>query len=243
MGDTLRGKTAIYAVVAGCAFGVIWVMPSVAAFLRNDAAGTSPRAEAPPRAAAPSSYAPLPWAEGQWRQHRIVERDGRATVTTLAVVKHDAGGTWIEQRHTSFDGRTQLVKVLFAEQPSTPEEAYDAARAITVRLEDGSTFSAEFASGSAEDEAKKEFAATIVSMAGLSGAVHDPTQDVSAASGRFCGCKRMTAPVARGPGGKRIAGWYHPLVPLGGIVRGESPDGESTLELVDFGVTGATNHF
>jgi hypothetical protein len=233
-------KSAIYAVLAGCALGVVWMIvgPRVA-----DPRAATAVAEPPPRAAAPMSYAPLQWAEGQWRKHRIGERDGRATVTTLAVVKQDSSGTWIEQQHTGLDGRTQVVKVLYATQPATPEEAYEAARAIAIRFEDGTTFSASFPAGDADDEKKAEFTATIVSMAGLSGALRDPTQDVGIASGRFAACKRMTAPVARGPGGKRIAGWYHPSVPLGGMVRGESPDGESTLELVDFGVAGATSHF
>jgi hypothetical protein len=64
-------------------------------------------------------------------------------------------------------------------------------------------------------------------------------QDVAVPAGRFRQCIRADATVARGCSGKLMTGWFHPAVPLGGMVQGRTPDGQLTMELVDFGTTGA----
>jgi hypothetical protein len=211
-------RLAIFAAALGCLVGAGWVLVS------------SRPAPAEPAV----SYEPLRWREGQWRRHRIVEPDGRRTVSRVTVKRADESGFWLEQEHTSYEGAVQVTTVHFEAQPFSMEQALDLVRAVVVRMQDGETMSWHF--GSDDDTSKAQLAGAIVSIAGLVESPSPPLEDVKVPAGEFRGCMKLAAYVARGASGKPIAGWYHPSVPLGGMVLGRSPDGESTMELLEYGV-------
>jgi hypothetical protein len=211
-------RFAIVAAALGCLIGIGYVLVS--------------SRPGPPEPAV--SYEPLRWREGQWRRHRIVERDGRQTVSRVTVKRVDESGFWLEQEHTSYDGEVQITTVHFEAQPSSMERALELVRGVVVRMQDGETMSWHFGSG--DDTRKAELAGAIVSIAGLVERPSPPLEDVKVPAGQFRGCMKLAAYVARGASGKPITGWYHPSVPLGGMVQGQSPDGEATMELLEYGV-------
>jgi hypothetical protein len=47
--------------------------------------------------------------------------------------------------------------------------------------------------------------------------------------------------VAFGPVIKETVSWFHPGVPINGTVKGATEDGAWTVELLDFGLSGATS--
>ena len=42
---------------------------------------------------------------------------------------------------------------------------------------------------------------------------------------------------------QKSTSWFHPAVPINGSVKGASDDGKWTVELLDFGTSGASSKF
>jgi hypothetical protein len=61
-------------------------------------------------------------------------------------------------------------------------------------------------------------------------------KDVTVRAGTFRGCAGYEL---KAPDGKEHRGFIHSGVPINGLVKGESTDGEVATELLDFGETGA----
>ena len=62
-------------------------------------------------------------------------------------------------------------------------------------------------------------------------------------AGRFDGCFRARTEGQWGPWKSVADSWRHPAVPVSGLVRSQGLDHPFTMDLVAFGMTGATADF
>jgi hypothetical protein len=192
--------------------------------------------------AAPRSYRPMRWAEGQWILLRQVNAKGEPSVTRVAIIGREAGGFWIEQETQDYYRRT-FSKILYARQPETADDAVDVVRKLVSRGDDGKVQELDFTRpdpGLALTKAIMR--STIKNLAYTVPEVgSSEREDATVAAGRFRGCAKVPMTVSFGPVTRDLVTWYHPAVPLSGAVKGQSADGEWKTELLDYGLTGAVS--
>ncbi len=192
--------------------------------------------------AAPSSYQPMPWSEGQWVLLRVTDANGNPSVTRISVVGRENGGFWIEQENYDYFRHT-LNKVFYSRMPRTAEEAVDAMLKMVSKEDDKPTQVFDFGptnpAASFTKSLMKHFATGIVVPENPEAA--GSKDDAAVAAGTFQACIRYPGSYSFGPVSKQITGWFHPAVPINGAIKGKSTDGEYTLELLDYGTSGAVS--
>ena len=70
-----------------------------------------------------------------------------------------------------------------------------------------------------------------------------PQESATVPAGRFDGCFRTRTEAQWGPWKSVADSWSHPAVPLSGAVKSQGVDKPFTMELVAFGLSGATDDF
>jgi hypothetical protein len=68
-----------------------------------------------------------------------------------------------------------------------------------------------------------------------------PKESVTVPAGNFEGCAKVGVQVSILGTTHKSTSWFHPAVPINGSVKGVSDDGKWTVELLDFGATGASS--
>ena len=84
---------------------------------------------------------------------------------------------------------------------------------------------------------RSALAALVINWQGL------PQESAAVPAGRFDGCFRARTEAQWGPYRSTADSWRHPAVPVSGLVRSQGLDHPFTMELVAFGMTGATPDF
>lgn len=193
------------------------------------------------RVAEPASYEPMPWAVGQWVVMRVVDRKGEPSVVKVSVVGEENGGFWVETETRSYYQHS-VNKVLYARVPRSADDAVDAMRWVITWTEGQERREFDFtvdhpgsavAKGLVKAFAQGTYVPAVAAVAGAA------KEDASVAAGSFRGCAKMRLKTVFGPIAKEGLRWVHPAVPLHGEVKSVSDDGEWTVELLDFGTTGA----
>jgi hypothetical protein len=70
-----------------------------------------------------------------------------------------------------------------------------------------------------------------------------PQEDAAVPTGAFAGCFRARTDATWGPWHSANNSWSHAAVPLSGLVKSVGVDKPTSMELVDFGLTGAASEF
>jgi hypothetical protein len=205
---------------------------------------------------APGAGGGTPFETGQWARYRVADQSGRPSFVTHKIVGREEGAFWMEVVTDSYAGRT-IVKMLVAlgemQAPhglprrsrtsdkiahSVPHRHFEL-RALILKSADRDVtevpapflrmlafllphaFSLPFPGGQAQGEG------------------HHKT-DASVPAGRFAGCIHVRADDERAAQDEGVGlFWFHPVVPLGGLVRWRSLENGATKELVAFGASGA----
>jgi hypothetical protein len=185
------------------------------------------------------AFAPKAWKPGQWVL--VATRyKGEPSVLKMSVVDKDDRGVWLEYDVQDYRQRS-ITKVLYTRQPTTPDEAFDLLQVIITRKDGEKAQELDFAdpknpmAGLMKGMAKgmmKGFQTNLEELKSLG------RQDVTVRAGTFRGCAGYSM---KGPDGKEHRGFIHGGVPINGLVKGETTDGEVSTELIDFGETGATS--
>ncbi len=183
------------------------------------------------------AFSAKPWRAGQWVL--VATRvKGEPSVLRMSIVEQDARGVWIEYETQDYRQHA-ITKVLYARQPTSADEAFDLMQAIVTKRDEEKPQTIDFADpknpmmGMMKGMAKsmvKGFQPSLEEVKSLG------RQDVTVRAGTFRACAGYAM---KGPDGKEHRGFIHAGVPINGLVRGESTDGEVTSELLDFGDTGA----
>jgi hypothetical protein len=189
--------------------------------------------QSPQRVAAPAVFEPRPLAVGQWTEHVWLNTVGRPSFETNKIVGREGDAFWFETVEESYFGKVIRKTLVSIPDPRNPQSI--AIRAEKVRGVDGQVI-----------EIPPEMLATRRSFPTVVGRPvvswqGQPQEDALVPAGAFASCFRSEIDA---PGGRRRAGWrewFHPVVPLSGLVARATFSGSMTVELVAYGDSGATS--
>jgi hypothetical protein len=186
--------------------------------------------------AAPAGFLPTPFAVGQWTRHKLVDDKGQPSFLTYKIVGQEGDAFWIETVTESYAGKTAL-KILLSIPNRTDPRSIDI-RAVSMKDREGRVqvidpTVLQFVRGTYQDA----MSTLVLSWQGL------PQDDTSVPAGTFAGCFRARTEATWGPWHSASRSWSHAIVPITGLVKSQGLDKPTTMELVDFGVTGAVSEF
>jgi hypothetical protein len=173
-----------------------------------------------------------PLTVGQWTRYSVDDR-GRTTLITHKVIAEESAAFWVEFVTGTADAGTVLALLVHA--PDRSNAARAEIRAAKIRMPNGLLRVLSGAELKPSEAAYRNMLGDLFSppLAGL------PQSEVSTPAGTFRGCYRQKARVAFSGSDAESTVWLHPGVPLSGVVRSQSADAKSKVELVAFGSKGA----
>lgn len=190
--------------------------------------------EPPPDVPASESLALIEPAIGQWARYGVTYRNGGRSFTRYSIVDREAGGFWVEvedrrrtaTRHVrmhlrpSPDGQTELLALMFkrdGEVEQIPARLMPQFRPMLQQ------WIALLFPNSLEGELEAEA--------------------VSVPGGAFSGTRRTTEALGLPEQPMNAVVWRHPVVPISGMVKLSDESGEHTVQLLGYGLEGATSAF
>jgi hypothetical protein len=191
----------------------------------------------PGAASFPSSDAtePLPLAVGQWTEIKLLDEKQQPSFMLYKVVGQEGDAFWIETLGTSYTAKTEtrmLVKLGNRKDIDSIE-----VKAFTIRQDGKLTEYPTQMVGLLKSLWKPVVSSLVIRWADL------PRGDAQVPAGSFAGCYKQRSTVTFGPYEQTSDSWQHPAVPINGLVRSVGVDKPSSIELVAFGLSGATSTF
>ncbi|MFT5359287.1 MAG: hypothetical protein ACI9KE_006530, partial [Polyangiales bacterium] len=200
----------------------------------EDPTEASEPAEPPPEVAASESRSLIEPAIGQWARYGVTYRNGGRSFTRYSIVDREAGGFWVEvedrrraaTRHVrmhlrpSSDGPTELLALMFkrdGEVEQIPPRLMPQFRPMLQQ------WIALLFPDSLEGELEEEA--------------------VSVPAGTFSGTRHTTEALGMPEQPMNAIVWRHPIVPISGMVKLSDESGEHTVQLLGYGLEGATSAF
>jgi hypothetical protein len=185
---------------------------------------------------APATFEPLPLAAGQWSQYKMVDDKGNPSFLTYKVLGEEGGAYWIETLHESYFGRT-AQKMLIAFASRTDPSQMEIRAVVTLDKRGNVNPMPPAMMPLLQSSFRSALAALVINWQGL------PQEPAAVPAGHFDGCFRARTEAQWGPYRSTADSWRHPAVPVSGLVRSQGLDHPFTMELVAFGMTGATADF
>jgi len=185
---------------------------------------------------APTAFVPMPFAPGQWTRHKLVDDNGQPSFMTYKILTQEADALWVEIVTEQYTGRT-LTKMLFAIPNRTDPSSIDI-RAVMLKDKDGNVTNIDpMVVSMVKDTYRSALSTLAISWQGL------PQEDAQVPAGSFTACFKARTDAAWGPWKSANHSWSHVAVPISGLVRSVGIDKPTTMELVDFGMSGAVSEF
>jgi hypothetical protein len=185
---------------------------------------------------APGGFEPMPFAAGQWTRHKLVDDKGQPSFMTYKVLAQEGDAFQMEIVTEQYTGRT-MMKMLLA-IPNRADPSSIDIRALSIKDKNGRVTNLEGPVLSLMRSSYQSTLSTLVmSWQGL------PQEDAAVPAGTFAGCYRARTDATWGPWHTANTSWSHAAVPLSGLVKSQGIDKPTTMELVDFGLTGAVSEF
>lgn len=208
--------------LVGC-FGPI---PHEKATLDQQVAQLRPTAD---RFATPRSATLLPIKIGQWIQFKTIDSKGAVSLTTTKIVAQEGTAFWQESVTQTYSGRGDIKALVNFGDLNDPSSK----KILKIIIRDGKGREQEYSAGAVE------FMQGLVPLVHLGSGTKGPQEDVQVLAGRFAGCFKNPITIKTVLGTATGTSWWHPAVPLGGIVRSIIDTGllVGTTELVAFGET------
>jgi hypothetical protein len=207
--------------------------PAAKADIDRRIAALQPGANAVP---APTAFQPLPLAVGQWTQYKMVDDKGQPSFLTYKIVGEEGGAYWLLMQHETYSGRMgQKMLVAFGNRMDPGQVEI---RAVKTKDRKGNV--TEMPPGMMpmmQSLYRGAVSSLVIRWQGL------PQEGASVPAGRFDGCFRARSEAQWGPWKSVADSWSHPAVPMSGAVRSQGVDHQFTMELVAFGLSGATDDF
>ncbi len=185
---------------------------------------------------APPSFEPLPLVAGQWSQYKMIDDKGQPSFLTYKVLGEEGGAFWIETLHESYYGRT-AQKMLLAFASRTDPTQIEIRAVVTLDKRGNINPMPPGMMPMLQSMFRGVVSALVINWQGM------PQESAAVPAGRFDGCVRTRSDAQWGPWKSTADSWHHPAVPLSGLVRSQGIDHPFTMELVAFGMTGATADF
>jgi hypothetical protein len=201
---------------------------------RQIAALQAPSASIPAPAA--GDFRPMPLAAGQWAKFKIVNDKGEPSFYTYKILGEESGAFWVEVAMDSYQGKTLQKMLVFFGSRTDPKEAE--IRAVATRDVRGNVNELpREMMPMMQNLYKGAVASLILSWQGL------PQESATAPAGNFAGCYKTRSKAQWGPWKSVADSWSHPSVPINGLVKSRGVDKRFDMDLVGYGLTGATSEF
>jgi hypothetical protein len=232
---TLLGIVRVFGILASLSLGACG--PSIDAAAKIDIDRRVAALGAPQQQfAAPAGFVPMPFAAGQWTRHKVVDDKGQPSFMTYKVLSQEGDAFWMEIVTDQYTGRT-VMKILLAIPDRTNPSSIDV-RSVSIKDRNGHVTTLDGPMLSLLRSSYQGALSTLVlSWQGL------PQEDASVPAGTFAGCFRARTDASWGPYHSANTSWSHAAVPLSGVVKSQGIDKPTSMELVEFGLTGATSEF
>lgn len=178
----------------------------------------------------------MPYAVGQYVVYGITDEDGRSVYRTAVVGRED--DAWIIEMSTlSPTGETTMqvaVTGLEDVQNSMDPEQMDL-KWIKMKSGDNDVQRIDgMVLGMMKGTYRKALTGLVINIQPQGG-----TALVRVSAGTFNGATKASAQVETTFGDYSSVGYWHPSVPLNGMVKSMSEEDNSTMELIEFGTSGA----
>ena len=237
LGSIASMRLTTIALLAGIAGTVVFGCgPSVDPAAKADIDGrvAALRSGAGPAVPAPTGFDPMPFAVGQRVQYKMVNDSGEPSFLTQKVVGQESGAWWIESVMEGYHGKTvQKMLVVFG---SRTDPAQIEIRAAKTRDARGNVNELPpSVMPMVQSLYKSVVASLVMSWQGL------PQAPTAVPAGNFDGCFHTQGQVQFAGFKSTAESWSHPAVPLSGLVRSKGIDHPTTMELIAFGMSGATS--
>ena len=204
--------------------------PAMRASIDGQIAGLKPSDTVYP---APTTRAAMPLSPGQWTRLKLVRKDGTPSLATYKILGQEGDAFWLEVVTEQYSGRT-VMKMLVAFADRTDPNQVEMRRLI-VKLRDRDPIDYQEPLLSIVGGAYKSVAKGIViRWEGL------PQETKKVPAGTFVDAYKADSEVTIMGFTSRAKSWSHTAVPVQGLVHSDGDDG-STIDLVAFGLTGATS--
>jgi len=183
----------------------------------------------------------IPLAAGQWVQYRMRLTNGQPKLLTEKLIKQQGGQFWYEVVHDTYQGRTiEQLLVAVGHNGGVPH-----AELLAVRTKD--------ARGRVNLLSARVLSLPIVTYGdyrAMAAALvapwpprpQEPQESALVPAGRFEGCYHKHSEMRFGRPPYVTDSWWHPSVPLFGLVRLQDNHG-LVNELVGYGTSGARSDF
>jgi hypothetical protein len=230
-------RLALFGCLASLSLSLVGCGPSIDAAAKTDidrrvAALGAPRLSF----SAPGSFEPMPFAAGQWTRHKLVDDKGQPSFMTYKVLSQEGDAFWMEIVTDQYTGRT-MMKMLLAIPNRVDPNSIDI-RAVAIKDKNGRVTNLDGPMLSLLRSTYQGALSTLVmNWQGL------PQEDAAVPAGTFAGCFRARTDSTWGPWHSANTSWSHAAVPLSGLVKSQGIDKPTSMELVDFGLTGAASEF
>jgi hypothetical protein len=189
------------------------------------------------QAAPPEELAPQPGKAGQWALYRTADRDGEVGYQLVAITRGRCG-IWLEVVWGTATHRT-VSKTCYRAMPdfAARTKSWEGLLAVAVtQLDADDPVIVDLRDPDGRSLAPRLQLARFHAVFDSARWRHEdlPREDVDVPAGRFARAVRATSAK------RAITSWFHPEVPITGLVESRSDDG-ARVELVAFGQDGATS--
>ena len=185
---------------------------------------------------APHAPKPMPLRVGQWIELKLIDGKGHLSFLTYKMVGEKAGAYWVETVTESYWGRSAMKMLVDLGDRKDPKQI----KLFEFMQKDKNgkvnVFPEEMV-GLMRPVVDEVLSSVVVTWEGL------PQEDVQVPAGRFVKCFKGRSSGSFGPFKASGMVWWHPAVPINGLVKSVGIDNPSTMELVAFGLTGAKSEF
>lgn len=181
------------------------------------------------------SIEPPPLAVGQWIELKVVDEKKRPGVMTYKIVGQQGDAFWVETATTTYRGKQESRMLINFGDRKNPE-TFDV-QAFSLRNNGKITDYPPNMLGVLRSVWKPLLSNLVVQWNDA------PREDARVIAGEFAGCykRRVQAQVAWVH--QTTEAWGHPAVPINGLVRSQGLERPTSIELVAFGLEGATSTF
>lgn len=180
---------------------------------------------------------PLAFAKGQYVVHRLTDKKGRRSISRMAIIGREDDG-WIIEFYSlseSSEGVTQML--ISGLDPATRSADGFDVKWVKVKDDKGQISTIDGPMLQFTKGMYKKMAANM----NVEVTTFTSGGPVTVPAGVFANTLKFTSDVQYMGKKVRSEGWYHSGVPISGLVKSVSDDGNSTMELVDFGLRGAVS--
>lgn len=183
-------------------------------------------------------FAPMPLAVGQYVVHGIIEKNGTRSVMRTAIVGREMGG-WIFEYYNLTEKQEAVTQMLITGLDKVRKTgSIDDIEIVWVKIRDEN------------GQVQKIEGPMMAMMRGLyknnlAGLDTKTTAYVDGGvikvpAGSFAGTNTFVTETSIMGRKYKSKGWFHSAVPINGMVKSVVDDGDSTMELLQFGLKGAT---